>query len=153
MSPEHTPPKPVGAATAGPVGYDHGTPDGTAPPGRGEPTVFRTRLRPAAALLLAVCAAGVAVSPLGGTDNDPIPSPEQGLPEVYVDKHQMGSTFARIFVPPFKNPPHPNVGSGAYVSSSRAADSIRDGAAPAPRSAVPPGEAAPPPPVRGRRAP
>ncbi len=37
----------------------------------------RTRLRPAAALLLAVCAAGVAVSPLGGAANDPIPSPEQ----------------------------------------------------------------------------
>ena len=31
------------------------------------------------------------------------------LPEVYLDKHQMGSTFARIFVPPFKNPPNPNV--------------------------------------------
>ncbi len=31
------------------------------------------------------------------------------LPEVYLDKHQMGSTYARIFVPPFKNPPNPNV--------------------------------------------
>ena len=31
------------------------------------------------------------------------------LPEVYLDKHQMGGSFARIFVPPFKNPPNPNV--------------------------------------------
>ncbi len=31
------------------------------------------------------------------------------LPEVYLDKHQMGSARARIFVPPFKNPPNPNV--------------------------------------------
>ena len=31
------------------------------------------------------------------------------LPEVYLDKHQMGSNRARIFVPPFKNPPNPNV--------------------------------------------
>jgi hypothetical protein len=31
------------------------------------------------------------------------------LPEVYLDAHQMGSTMARIFVPPFKNPPNPNV--------------------------------------------
>ena len=31
------------------------------------------------------------------------------LPEVYLDKHQMGGTRARIFVPPFKNPPNPNV--------------------------------------------
>ena len=31
------------------------------------------------------------------------------LPEVYLDAHQMGSAFARIFVPPFKNPPNPNV--------------------------------------------
>lgn len=31
------------------------------------------------------------------------------LPEVYLDKHQMGSTRARIFVPPFKNPPNPNI--------------------------------------------
>ena len=31
------------------------------------------------------------------------------LPEVYVDKHQMGNTFARMFVPPFKDPPNPNV--------------------------------------------
>ena len=31
------------------------------------------------------------------------------LPEVYLDSHQMGSTLARVFVPPFKNPPNPNV--------------------------------------------
>ena len=31
------------------------------------------------------------------------------LPEVYLDAHQMGSAYARIFVPPFKNPPNPNV--------------------------------------------
>ena len=31
------------------------------------------------------------------------------LPEVYLDQHQMGSGRARIFVPPFKNPPNPNV--------------------------------------------
>ena len=31
------------------------------------------------------------------------------LPEVYLDIHQMGGSDARIFVPPFKNPPNPNV--------------------------------------------
>ncbi len=31
------------------------------------------------------------------------------LPEVYLDQHQMGSRGPRIFVPPFKNPPNPNV--------------------------------------------
>jgi len=31
------------------------------------------------------------------------------FPEVYLDTHQMGSGYARIFVPPFKNPPNPNV--------------------------------------------
>ena len=31
------------------------------------------------------------------------------LPEVYLDSHQMGNDQARIFVPPFKNPPNPNV--------------------------------------------
>jgi hypothetical protein len=31
------------------------------------------------------------------------------LPEVYLDKHQMGAARARIFVPPFKNPPNPNI--------------------------------------------
>ena len=31
------------------------------------------------------------------------------LPEVYLDAHQMGNRSARIFVPPFKNPPNPNV--------------------------------------------
>jgi len=31
------------------------------------------------------------------------------LPEVYLDAHQMSSTRARIFVPPFKDPPNPNV--------------------------------------------
>ena len=31
------------------------------------------------------------------------------LPEVYLDQHQMGSGRARIFIPPFKNPPNPNV--------------------------------------------
>jgi hypothetical protein len=31
------------------------------------------------------------------------------LPEVYLDVHQMSSTRARIFVPPFKDPPNPNV--------------------------------------------
>ena len=32
-----------------------------------------------------------------------------GCPEVYLDHHQMGSGRARIFVPPFRNPPNPNV--------------------------------------------
>ena len=31
------------------------------------------------------------------------------LPEVYLDEHQMGNSRARIFVPPFTNPPNPNV--------------------------------------------
>ncbi len=31
------------------------------------------------------------------------------LPEVYLDVHQMGNRNARVFVPPFKNPPNPNV--------------------------------------------
>jgi hypothetical protein len=31
------------------------------------------------------------------------------LPEVYLDQHQMGSGRARIFVPPFRNPPNPNI--------------------------------------------
>ena len=31
------------------------------------------------------------------------------LPEVYLDMHQMGNGHARIFVPPFKNPPNPNI--------------------------------------------
>ena len=31
------------------------------------------------------------------------------LPEVYLDAHQMGNDYARIFVPPFRNPPNPNV--------------------------------------------
>jgi hypothetical protein len=31
------------------------------------------------------------------------------FPEVYLDKHQMGSARARIFVPPFKNPANPNI--------------------------------------------
>ena len=31
------------------------------------------------------------------------------LPEVYLDVHQMGNGYARIFVPPFKDPPNPNV--------------------------------------------
>ena len=34
---------------------------------------------------------------------------QEWFPEVYLDKHQMGSDSARIFVPPFKNPPNPNV--------------------------------------------
>jgi hypothetical protein len=34
---------------------------------------------------------------------------KEWLPEVYLDKHQMGSNRARIFVPPFKNPPNPNI--------------------------------------------
>lgn len=34
---------------------------------------------------------------------------KEWLPEVYLDKHQMGSSRARIFVPPFKNPANPNV--------------------------------------------
>ena len=33
----------------------------------------------------------------------------QWFPEVYLDSHQMGNSNARIFVPPFKNPPNPNV--------------------------------------------
>ncbi len=31
------------------------------------------------------------------------------LPQVHIDEHQMGSTGARLFVPPFMNPPLPNV--------------------------------------------
>lgn len=31
------------------------------------------------------------------------------LPEVYLDVHQMGNSYARIFVPPFKDPPNPNI--------------------------------------------
>ncbi|MGH9198996.1 MAG: M14 family zinc carboxypeptidase, partial [Acidimicrobiia bacterium] len=34
---------------------------------------------------------------------------KEWLPEVYLDKHQMGGNRARIFVPPFKNPPNPNI--------------------------------------------
>lgn len=34
---------------------------------------------------------------------------KEWLPEVYLDAHQMGNSNARIFVPPFKNPPNPNV--------------------------------------------
>lgn len=34
---------------------------------------------------------------------------KEWLPEVYLDVHQMSSTRARIFVPPFKDPPNPNV--------------------------------------------
>ena len=34
---------------------------------------------------------------------------QEWFPEVYLDKHQMGSNSARMFVPPFKNPPNPNV--------------------------------------------
>lgn len=31
------------------------------------------------------------------------------LPQIIVDQHQMGSTGARLFVPPYKDPPNPNV--------------------------------------------
>lgn len=31
------------------------------------------------------------------------------LPQIHIDEHQMGSTGARLFVPPFMNPPVPNV--------------------------------------------
>ncbi len=31
------------------------------------------------------------------------------LPQIHVDEHQMGSTGARLFVPPFMDPPLPNV--------------------------------------------
>ncbi len=34
---------------------------------------------------------------------------EDWLPEVYLDKHQMGNSGARIFVPPFTDPPNPNI--------------------------------------------
>ena len=34
---------------------------------------------------------------------------KEWLPEVYLDAHQMGNRSARIFVPPFENPPNPNV--------------------------------------------
>lgn len=34
---------------------------------------------------------------------------QEWLPEVYLDAHQMGNRNARIFVPPFRNPPNPNV--------------------------------------------
>jgi len=31
------------------------------------------------------------------------------LPQVHIDEHQMGSTGARLFIPPYMNPPIPNV--------------------------------------------
>lgn len=31
------------------------------------------------------------------------------IPQIHIDEHQMGSTGARLFIPPFKNPPIPNV--------------------------------------------
>jgi hypothetical protein len=31
------------------------------------------------------------------------------IPQIHIDEHQMGSTGARLFVPPFDNPPIPNV--------------------------------------------
>jgi hypothetical protein len=31
------------------------------------------------------------------------------LPQIHIDEHQMGSTAARLFIPPFMNPPVPNV--------------------------------------------
>ncbi len=31
------------------------------------------------------------------------------LPQIHLDQHQMGSTGARLFIPPFMNPPVPNV--------------------------------------------
>ncbi|MCX7974142.1 MAG: M14 family metallopeptidase [Candidatus Aminicenantes bacterium] len=31
------------------------------------------------------------------------------IPQVHIDEHQMGSTGARLFIPPFMNPPLPNV--------------------------------------------
>lgn len=31
------------------------------------------------------------------------------LPQIHIDEHQMGSTGARLFIPPFMNPPIPNV--------------------------------------------
>ncbi len=31
------------------------------------------------------------------------------IPQVHIDEHQMGSTGARLFLPPFMNPPTPNV--------------------------------------------
>ena len=34
---------------------------------------------------------------------------EDWLPEVYLDAHQMGASGARIFVPPFTDPPNPNI--------------------------------------------
>ena len=34
---------------------------------------------------------------------------QEWLPEVYLDKHQMGNSRARIFVPPFADPPNPNI--------------------------------------------
>ncbi|MGQ9618449.1 MAG: M14 family zinc carboxypeptidase [Candidatus Aminicenantia bacterium] len=34
---------------------------------------------------------------------------EDWLPQIIVDQHQMGSTGARLFVPPYMDPPNPNV--------------------------------------------
>ncbi len=31
------------------------------------------------------------------------------IPQIHIDEHQMGSTGARLFIPPFMNPPIPNV--------------------------------------------
>ena len=54
-----------------------GAPGGAAPPGGAEPTVFPTRLLPAAVLVGVACALGAGVAPVGGAASDPIPSPEQ----------------------------------------------------------------------------
>ena len=54
-----------------------GAPEGGVPPGGGEPTVGLSRLHPAAVLLVAACAVGVGVTPVGGVAHDSIPSPRQ----------------------------------------------------------------------------
>jgi len=40
------------------------------------------------------------------------------LPQIHIDEHQMGSTGARLFIPPFMNPPIPNVQSLLWRSVS-----------------------------------
>jgi hypothetical protein len=36
------------------------------------------------------------------------------IPQVHIDEHQMGSTGARLFIPPFMNPPTPTVHPGVW---------------------------------------
>lgn len=43
---------------------------------------------------------------------------EDWLPQIIVDQHQMGSTGARLFVPPYMDPPNPNVPPLIWASLS-----------------------------------